>query len=173
MHFDPFCFCLFWWKISRSFKSCWLFLAEQKYIWFRSFTKFQIAQKNNNIILLWSTILGNYSFYWQLSISKQNSTFVAEFNSNVKIYAASSPATGLIALMWEDGYVAAKKDKNSKMLLAITNVTKNSPQSGLQSPRWSFSINWEVRLVRSNNSLSSFDLDQRKELQATSINNTT
>ena len=54
-----------------------------------------------------------------MSISKQNPTFIAEFNSIVKIYAASSPATGLIALMWEDGYVAAKKykNKNSKMSL--------------------------------------------------------
>ena len=51
--------------------------------------------------------------------SKQNSAFVADFNLNVKIYAASSSrsATGLIAFMSEDGYVAAKKDKNSKMLL--------------------------------------------------------
>ena len=46
VHFDPFCFWLFWCLISRYFKAVGFFGRAK--IRFRSFTRFQIAQKNNS-----------------------------------------------------------------------------------------------------------------------------
>ena len=53
--FDPFCFCLFGWKISKYFKAVVCF-GKLK-IRFRSFTQLQNAQKNNrhNLIMIDNT----------------------------------------------------------------------------------------------------------------------
>ena len=86
MQFDPFCFCLFWWKISRYFKAVGRFWQSKNTISFL-YTIPCCTEEQQYIILLWPTILGNCTFHWQLSIlvSKIPLSFVAEFNSNLKI----------------------------------------------------------------------------------------
>ena len=67
-HFDPFRFWLFWCLINRYYISCWLFLAEQKYDFFHLLNSKVHRTEQQYIILLWSTILWNFNFHWQLSI---------------------------------------------------------------------------------------------------------
>ena len=96
VHFDPFCFCLFWWKISRYFKAVGSFWQSKNTISFL-YTIPNCTEEQHYIILLWFTILGNYSFHF----SKQTSTLAVEFNSDLKISGGgleppclSPPATG-------------------------------------------------------------------------------
>ena len=67
LHFDPFCFCLFWWKISRYFKAVGCFSKSRNTSSFL-YTTPNCTEEQQYIILLWLTILENYSFQWQLSI---------------------------------------------------------------------------------------------------------
>ena len=71
VHFDPLCSCLFWWKISRYFKPVGCFWQSKNAIsFFHTFP--YCTEQQKYIILLWLTILGNYSFHWQPSILERN-----------------------------------------------------------------------------------------------------
>ena len=68
VHFDPFCFCLFWWKISRYFKAVGRIWQSKNTISFIYTTPNSTEEQQHHIILIWSTILGKRSFHLQLSI---------------------------------------------------------------------------------------------------------
>ena len=116
-------------------------LGREKKIWFRSFPQFQIAQKNNSTILLWSTILGNYS----LHCSKQNSTFVVEFNSNLKTSGgARSPLP--LSLLRTCGWW--------QIFMSITNAKSGNKE--IKSPN-------ELRLAMRNAGLISNRMQKNKQ----------
>ena len=66
VHFDPFCFWLFWCLISRYFKAVGCFWQSKNTISF-IYTVPNCTEEQQYIILLWSTILWNFNFHWQLS----------------------------------------------------------------------------------------------------------
>ena len=67
VHFDPFCFWLFWCLISRYFKAVGCFWQSKITISF-IYTIPNCTEEQQYIILLRSTILWNFSFHWQLPI---------------------------------------------------------------------------------------------------------
>ena len=67
VHFDPFCFWLFWCLISRYFKVVGCFWQSKNTISF-IYTIRNYTEEQPYIILLRSTILWNFSFHWQLPI---------------------------------------------------------------------------------------------------------
>ena len=67
VHFDLFCLCLFWWKISGYFKALVCFWHSKNAISLL-FTIPNCTEAQQYIILLWSTILGNCSLHGRLSI---------------------------------------------------------------------------------------------------------
>ena len=70
--------------LSRYFKVVGCFWQSKNTISF-IYTIPNCTAEQQYIILLWSTILWDFSFHWQLSILVKNSTFVTEFNSSLKI----------------------------------------------------------------------------------------
>ena len=100
MHFDPFCFWLFWCLISRYFKAVGCFWQSKNTISF-IYTIPNCTEEQQYIILLWSTILWNFRFHWQLSILVEKFHFCSS-DSSLKISEgawappAPPPATGLL-----------------------------------------------------------------------------
>ena len=79
--FDPFCFCLFWWKIRRYYKAVGRIWQSKKTISFLYTVPNYTEEQQHIIDNTWKLQLPKTTVYF----SKQNSTFVAEFNSNLKI----------------------------------------------------------------------------------------